>query len=76
MSLRLGGSLALVLLSKSQGYRPMLALMKQVAKSTRPSFGVATMEQLSQFNDPTTNLRGEAFKVMVADAAQCGEGRT
>lgn len=65
---------ALVLISKSQGYRPMLALMKQVAKAHRPSFEVATMEQLSQFNDPVKNLRGDAFKVMVADAAQCAEG--
>merc|ERR1719375_1937145 len=64
---------ALVLVSRRTGYTAMLALMREIAKAAMPPFQVATMERLAEFNS-LDNLRGEKYLVLVADAAECGEG--
>merc|ERR1719321_321827 len=51
----------------------MLEVMRQVAEKSQPPFHVATMDQLSEFNH-VSNIRGEVYRVLVADAAQCSEG--
>eukprot|EP00929_Paragymnodinium_shiwhaense_P096688 TRINITY_DN5837_c1_g2_i1.p1 TRINITY_DN5837_c1_g2~~TRINITY_DN5837_c1_g2_i1.p1 ORF type:complete len:2305 (-),score=805.31 TRINITY_DN5837_c1_g2_i1:211-7125(-) len=64
---------AIVLTARQNGYIVMLELMRFLAAKNDPPFGVATMEELSEFNH-VSNLRGEVFRVLVADAAQCSEG--
>merc|ERR1719321_407363 len=51
----------------------MLELLRQIAARSTPPFQVATMNELSEFNH-VSNLRGERYRVLVADAAQCSEG--
>lgn len=51
----------------------MLELMKRLAEKADPPFQVATMNELSEFNH-CSNLRGEKFRVLVADSLQCSEG--
>eukprot|EP00928_Gymnodinium_smaydae_P020247 TRINITY_DN17825_c0_g6_i1.p1 TRINITY_DN17825_c0_g6~~TRINITY_DN17825_c0_g6_i1.p1 ORF type:complete len:918 (-),score=203.12 TRINITY_DN17825_c0_g6_i1:13-2766(-) len=64
---------ALVLVSRSSGYTAQLALLQKIAESSVPPFKVATMEQHAEFNH-VSNVRGEIYRVLVADAAQCSEG--
>jgi len=64
---------ALVMTGRSSGYVVMLELLRQVAARSQPPFRVATMEDLSSFNH-VSNLHGQAFRVLVADSAQCSEG--
>lgn len=63
----------LVITARSSGYIAMLELLRQVSENSSVPFGVATLEQLSDFNH-VSNLRGETYRVLVADAAQCSEG--
>jgi len=66
---------ALVLIARSSGLEALLEHLRErsAALPTDLQFGVATMEELAEFNAPN-NLRGEKFRVLVADAAQCSEG--
>jgi len=64
---------ALVLVSRRSGLEALLAHLREVAKLASPTFGVATMDELSEFNS-AANLRGEIFRVMIADATTCSEG--
>lgn len=48
-------------------------LRKSATRSDVPSFGVATMSELAEFNS-AANLHGELYRVLVADSAQCSEG--
>eukprot|EP00928_Gymnodinium_smaydae_P054177 TRINITY_DN37996_c0_g1_i1.p1 TRINITY_DN37996_c0_g1~~TRINITY_DN37996_c0_g1_i1.p1 ORF type:complete len:2222 (-),score=588.26 TRINITY_DN37996_c0_g1_i1:198-6863(-) len=64
---------AVVLCGRMSGYIVMLELMKFIAAKADPPFNVATMDELAEFNH-VSNLRGETFRVLVADAAQCSEG--
>ncbi|CAE8713294.1 unnamed protein product [Polarella glacialis] len=64
---------ALVLVARSSGLEALLAHLQELASSGGQAFGVATMEELAEFNAPS-NVRGEQYRVLVADAAQCSEG--
>lgn len=64
---------ALVLIGRPTGHKVMLELMRHVASLASPSFGVATLDELAEFNH-VSNLRGEKYRVLVADATQCSEG--
>jgi hypothetical protein len=64
---------ALVLTRRTSGHMVMLELMRQVAHESRTRFGVATIDELEDFNH-VSNLRGERYRVLVADAEQCCEG--
>jgi len=63
----------LVMTSRQTGYVAMLEIMRIVAESSDPPFKVATMDELAEFNH-VSNIRGEAYRVLVADATQCSEG--
>eukprot|EP00931_Biecheleriopsis_adriatica_P082306 TRINITY_DN5573_c0_g1_i1.p1 TRINITY_DN5573_c0_g1~~TRINITY_DN5573_c0_g1_i1.p1 ORF type:complete len:1295 (-),score=324.79 TRINITY_DN5573_c0_g1_i1:44-3928(-) len=63
---------ALILIARSSGLEALLEHLRELAL-TNGDFNVATMEELAEFNSPG-NLRGERFRVMVADAATCSEG--
>jgi len=64
---------ALVLVSRQTGYIVMLELMRLVAMRSETQFAVATIDDLAEFNH-VSNLRGQKFRVLVADSAQCSEG--
>lgn len=64
---------AIVMTSRMNGYVVMLELMRLLAFQSSPPFRVATMEELSEFNH-VSNIRGDVYRVLVADAAQCSEG--
>jgi len=64
---------AVVMTSRMSGYVVMLELMRFIAARQETPFGVATMDELSEFNH-VSNIRGEIYRVMVADAATCSEG--
>eukprot|EP00930_Biecheleria_cincta_P084644 TRINITY_DN74098_c0_g1_i1.p1 TRINITY_DN74098_c0_g1~~TRINITY_DN74098_c0_g1_i1.p1 ORF type:complete len:970 (+),score=125.07 TRINITY_DN74098_c0_g1_i1:58-2967(+) len=64
---------ALVMTSRSCGYNVVLELLRIHGAEAKPPFRVATLDDLSSFNH-VSNLRGEVFRVLVADAAQCSEG--
>eukprot|EP00931_Biecheleriopsis_adriatica_P057763 TRINITY_DN34290_c0_g1_i1.p1 TRINITY_DN34290_c0_g1~~TRINITY_DN34290_c0_g1_i1.p1 ORF type:complete len:1244 (-),score=285.12 TRINITY_DN34290_c0_g1_i1:72-3764(-) len=64
---------ALVLVARGSGYRAALDLFRQAAAAAPPTFNVASMDQMAEFN-AADNLRGERFLCLVADSAQCGEG--
>lgn len=64
---------ALVMTSRACGYNVVLELLRLLGAETKPPFRVATLEDLSSFNN-VSNLRGEVYRVLVADAAQCSEG--
>lgn len=66
-------SKALVLVAKNTGMAAVLARLREVAEKSSPPFGVATMEDLASFNS-VENLRGERYRVIVADANTCSEG--
>lgn len=63
---------ALVLVAHSSGLKALVEHLQERSCGGH-KFGVATMEELAEFNSPS-NLRGERFRVLVADAAQCSEG--
>ncbi|CAK0870720.1 unnamed protein product, partial [Prorocentrum cordatum] len=74
---------ALVLINRSSGLEALLEHLRALAsaagtpaeegQAARPAFGVATMDQLAAFNS-RGNLRGQTFRVLVADALTCSEG--
>eukprot|EP00933_Yihiella_yeosuensis_P080658 TRINITY_DN9411_c1_g2_i1.p1 TRINITY_DN9411_c1_g2~~TRINITY_DN9411_c1_g2_i1.p1 ORF type:complete len:1223 (-),score=345.33 TRINITY_DN9411_c1_g2_i1:175-3843(-) len=65
---------ALVLIERRSGLEALLAHLQELStRSFGGKFGVATMEELADFNSPE-NLRGEKYRVLVADAMQCSEG--
>jgi len=63
---------AVVMLSRQTGYGTLLEILRKTGR--KQGFKVATMAELSDFNDGRRNLRGERFRVLVADTAQAGEG--
>ncbi|CAE8707834.1 unnamed protein product [Polarella glacialis] len=63
---------AVVMLTREMGYRTFLEVMRKTGK--KKGFKVATMDELGDFNDGKRNLRGERFRVMVAETSQAGEG--
>jgi len=68
-------SKAVVLVARNSGMDALIAHLRRVAADGGggPSFGVATMDELAAFNS-SANLRGELYRVLVADSTQCGEG--
>merc|ERR1719265_836777 len=64
---------ALVLVARSSGLDALLDYLRNLSAASSEPFGVATMDELSSFNSPD-NLRGERYRVMVADSIQCAEG--
>ncbi|CAE7944868.1 unnamed protein product, partial [Symbiodinium sp. KB8] len=64
---------AVIMIARTSGYTVMLELMKHMAAKAEPPFSVATINELSEFNH-CSNLRGEVFRVLVADSMQCSEG--
>jgi len=64
---------ALVLVARNSGLLALLEHLKERAATAEKPFHVATIDELAEFNSPG-NLRGELFRVLVADAAQCSEG--
>jgi hypothetical protein len=63
----------LILVARKSGYGALLAHLHRVGQRSNPRFTVASIDQLAEFNAPS-NLRGERFRMLVADAAQCSEG--
>ncbi|CAE7171199.1 unnamed protein product [Symbiodinium pilosum] len=63
---------ALILVAHSSGLKALVEHLQERA-AVGAKFGIATMEELAEFNSPA-NLRGELYRVLVADAAQCSEG--
>eukprot|EP00927_Polykrikos_kofoidii_P029097 TRINITY_DN2520_c0_g1_i1.p1 TRINITY_DN2520_c0_g1~~TRINITY_DN2520_c0_g1_i1.p1 ORF type:complete len:1256 (+),score=262.77 TRINITY_DN2520_c0_g1_i1:182-3949(+) len=64
---------ALVLVHRMSGMLALLDHLRTVGRASTPPFEVATMDELSTFNS-AANLRGELFRVIVADATTCSEG--
>lgn len=64
---------SLVLVDRRSGMDVLLEQLKLLGSQSSPQFQVATMENISAFNS-SDNLRGEAYRVLVADAATCSEG--
>jgi hypothetical protein len=64
---------AVIMTSRQCGYSVILELVRRVASQSEPPFGVATMDELSEYNH-VSNIRGEKYRVLVADASQCSEG--
>jgi hypothetical protein len=63
----------LVLVARDTGYSALVAYLQQVGAKSNPRFAVATTDQLAEFNS-AGNLRGECYRVLVADSTQCSEG--
>jgi superfamily II DNA or RNA helicase len=64
---------SVIMVSRQTGYSVVLELLRQMASVGSSTFGVATMDELSEFNH-VSNLRGEKYRVLVADAVICSEG--
>jgi len=64
---------ALVLIPRSSGMDALLLHLQELAKTSSPPFGVATMDQIAAFNSGS-NRHGERFRVLIADATTCSEG--
>eukprot|EP00927_Polykrikos_kofoidii_P070853 TRINITY_DN67231_c0_g1_i1.p1 TRINITY_DN67231_c0_g1~~TRINITY_DN67231_c0_g1_i1.p1 ORF type:complete len:1171 (-),score=216.39 TRINITY_DN67231_c0_g1_i1:663-3953(-) len=64
---------AAVLVSRQGGYAAMLAYMRQVGAEASPPIRVASTDRLAEFN-ASSNAHGEAYMVLIADAAQFSEG--
>ena len=64
---------ALVMTSRSCGYLVILALLRRLARESCPTFEVATMEELAEFNH-ISNASGQVYRVMVANTNECAEG--
>eukprot|EP00931_Biecheleriopsis_adriatica_P120323 TRINITY_DN9543_c0_g1_i3.p1 TRINITY_DN9543_c0_g1~~TRINITY_DN9543_c0_g1_i3.p1 ORF type:complete len:1332 (-),score=350.37 TRINITY_DN9543_c0_g1_i3:361-4356(-) len=63
---------AVVMLTREMGYKALLEVLRKTGK--KHGFKVATLDELGDFNDAKRNLRGERFRVMVAETSQAGEG--
>jgi len=68
-------SKTLVLIARHSGMDTLIDQLRKLAspEGGQQSFGVATMDELAAFNSKA-NLRGELYRVLVADSTQCGEG--
>ena len=66
-------SKCVVFVERHSGLIPLLEYLRRVASSCDPPFGVATMDEVADFNSPD-NLHGERYRVLVADALQVSEG--
>jgi superfamily II DNA or RNA helicase len=64
---------ALVLVARNSGMDALLGHLRELGKSSQPSFGVATMDELAAFNS-SANRHGERYRVLVANASTCSEG--
>eukprot|EP00930_Biecheleria_cincta_P098244 TRINITY_DN89919_c0_g1_i1.p1 TRINITY_DN89919_c0_g1~~TRINITY_DN89919_c0_g1_i1.p1 ORF type:complete len:1177 (-),score=234.31 TRINITY_DN89919_c0_g1_i1:261-3719(-) len=66
---------ALVLIARSSGMEALMEHLRDLSAAAPEGnrFGVATMDELAEFNAPG-NLRGEKYRVIVADAVSCSEG--
>ncbi|CAK9045015.1 unnamed protein product [Durusdinium trenchii] len=60
-----------ILIRKNTGYDFFLKLLRNMCGAL---FGIATLDQKAEFNCRRTNLRGEQFRVLVAEALEAGEG--
>lgn len=67
-----GKEKAVVMLTREMGYKVLLEVLRKTGKNK--GFKVATLDELSDFNDPKRNLRGERFRIMVVESSQAGEG--
>eukprot|EP00929_Paragymnodinium_shiwhaense_P103469 TRINITY_DN669_c0_g2_i1.p1 TRINITY_DN669_c0_g2~~TRINITY_DN669_c0_g2_i1.p1 ORF type:complete len:1307 (+),score=431.10 TRINITY_DN669_c0_g2_i1:535-3921(+) len=63
----------LVLIQRNTGMSAFLEHLQAQAAKSDPPFQVATMDNLAAFN-AVDNLRGEKYRVMVADSLTCSEG--
>jgi len=63
---------AVILISREMGYKVLHEVLKKTAK--KGGFKVATMDERNDFNDPRRNLRGERFRVLLAETSQAAEG--
>eukprot|EP00439_Symbiodinium_sp_Y106_P078018 s963_g16.t2 len=63
---------AVIMLSRQSGYKVLLEILRKTGR--KHGFKVATLQELSDFNDARRNLRGERFRVLVAETSQAGEG--
>eukprot|EP00927_Polykrikos_kofoidii_P085505 TRINITY_DN9322_c0_g1_i2.p1 TRINITY_DN9322_c0_g1~~TRINITY_DN9322_c0_g1_i2.p1 ORF type:complete len:1659 (+),score=336.30 TRINITY_DN9322_c0_g1_i2:46-5022(+) len=63
---------AVVMLSREMGYKVMVDILRKTGR--KHGFRVATLDELGDFNDARKNLRGERFRVLVAETNQAGEG--
>ena len=63
----------LILINRSSGMNALLAHLQDISRTSQPRFGVATIDEIAAFNS-SSNLRGERYRVLVADAQQCSEG--
>jgi len=62
---------AVVLTGRTSGYFVMLALLQNLG--LKHNFKVATMDELAEFNH-ASNLKGQSYRVLVANTTQCSEG--
>lgn len=63
---------AVIMMSREMGFKAMLEVMQKTGK--KAGFRVATVDDLSDFNDAKRNLRGERFRVLLGESSQAGEG--
>lgn len=63
---------AVIMLSRQSGYKVLLEILRKTGR--KHGFKVATLQELSDFNDARRNLCGERFRVLVAETSQAGEG--
>merc|ERR1719326_301504 len=60
------------MISREMGYKVMVEVLRKTGK--KAGFRVATLDELGDFNDAKRNLRGERFRVLIAETSQAGEG--
>eukprot|EP00747_Dinoflagellata_sp_TGD_P000665 gnl/TRDRNA2_/TRDRNA2_100848_c1_seq1.p1 gnl/TRDRNA2_/TRDRNA2_100848_c1~~gnl/TRDRNA2_/TRDRNA2_100848_c1_seq1.p1 ORF type:complete len:590 (+),score=112.01 gnl/TRDRNA2_/TRDRNA2_100848_c1_seq1:162-1772(+) len=65
---------AVVLIKQRTGYAFFRKLLEHVRDQAGETFGIAGLKERALFNDRFTNLRGERYRVLVAEAVEAGEG--
>mmetsp|Transcript_33022 Transcript_33022/g.77185 ORF Transcript_33022/g.77185 Transcript_33022/m.77185 type:complete len:1223 (+) Transcript_33022:114-3782(+) len=63
---------AVVFMSRTSGFKIMLEVLRRTGK--KKGFRVATLDELGDFNDSKRNVRGERYRVLLAETSQAGEG--
>jgi len=63
---------SLVMVDRHSGMSAILEYLRELGAAQ--GFGVATMDEIVAFNSASSNLRGEKYRVLVADASTCSEG--
>eukprot|EP00929_Paragymnodinium_shiwhaense_P101371 TRINITY_DN64411_c0_g1_i1.p1 TRINITY_DN64411_c0_g1~~TRINITY_DN64411_c0_g1_i1.p1 ORF type:complete len:2003 (-),score=462.44 TRINITY_DN64411_c0_g1_i1:77-6085(-) len=63
-----------VLVREHTGFKLFRMLLEQCRRHSGQSFGIASLAQKAEFNCGRTNLRGERYRVMVAETGASGEG--